>query len=71
MGVLWKDEKIAALESINIAKEAALQYYASQREEIMRLSHKQAIERLIRMSKIESRIKTIKSVSGNLMMELS
>jgi len=68
---LWRDEKIATLESIDIAKDAAMQYYASRREEILKLSHKQAIGQLIKMSKIDSRIEIIKSITGNSIMELS
>ena len=70
IGELWRTEKIATVESINISKEIALTYYASQREAIMRLSRNEAIEQLIEMHKIDSRIETIRAVSDNLIMNI-
>ncbi|MCY4641274.1 MAG: HindIII family type II restriction endonuclease [Gammaproteobacteria bacterium] len=67
---LWETEKIATIESIVVSKEIALKYYASKREEIMRLSHREAIEQLIEMHKINSRIDKIRSVSDNLIMNI-
>lgn len=61
---LWTSEKEAATESITIAKEEALTFLA-QREKIMRMSHKEALKELIKVHKIESRIKTIKAISDN------
>jgi len=63
--VLWKIEKEAATESISIAKEEALTYLAQEREKIMRMSHKEALNELIKVHKIESKIKTIKSIADN------
>lgn len=62
---LWKFEKQAALESISAAKEEALSYLSSERTKIMRMSHEEALEELVRMHKIDSRIEVIKSVSDN------
>ena len=62
---LWKIEKIASLESVEIAKEEGLIYLANEREEIMRMSHEQALRRLITIRKIDSKIKMIESVSDN------
>lgn len=62
---LWKDEKQAAVESIAVAKEEALIFLTREREKIMRLSHNEALAELIRVHKIESRIKVIKSISDN------
>lgn len=62
---LWKAEKQAAIESIVIAKEEALIYLAKEREKIMRMSHEEALSELVRVHKIESRIKVINSVSSN------
>ena len=68
---LWRTEKIATIESILISKEIALSFYASEREVIMRLSHEEAIKKLIEMHKIDSRMATIRAVSDNLLMEIS
>jgi len=65
ISLLWKDEKIAAAESIEIAKKEALIYLASERERIMRLNHKEALKELVKASKIDSKIKTIEKMSDN------
>ncbi len=62
---LWNIEKEAATQSISIAKEEALTFLAQEREKIMRMSHKEALKELIKVHKIESRIKTIISISDN------
>ncbi len=64
----WNQEKMTTIESIKISKDIALSYYSSQREEIMKLSHKAALKKLIDMHKIDSRIKIIESVSDNSLM---
>ena len=67
---LWRTEKIAIVEGINISREIALTYYASQREALMGLSRNEAIEQLIEMHKIDSRIETIRAVSDNQIMNI-
>jgi type II restriction enzyme len=60
---LWVKEKVASMEAIAAAKEVALTYLASEREKIMRMSHQQALDELLRVHKIEARIQTVQSVS--------
>lgn len=62
---LWGTEKIASSEAITLAKEEALTYLANEREKIMRMSHREALEELIKVHRIDSRIKTIESISDN------
>lgn len=62
---LWKAEKQAAVESIAIAKNEALMFLANERQKIMCMSHQEALLELVRVHKIESRIKIITSVSEN------
>lgn len=62
---LWEIEKGVATESISVAKEEALTFLAIEREKIMRMSHKEALKELIKVHKINSRIKTINSISDN------
>lgn len=62
---LWTVEKSVAAESIEVAKEEALTFLAKEREKIMRMSHQEAIQELIKVHKIESKIKTIEAVSDN------
>lgn len=67
---LWKTEKIANEESITVAKEEALTFLSQEREMIMKLSHKEAIQRLIKANKIDNKEKIIKQVSDNQLMSL-
>jgi HindIII restriction endonuclease len=62
---LWDIEKGVATESIAVAKEEALTFLAQEREKIMRMSHQEALKELIKVHKIESRIKTISAISDN------
>lgn len=62
---LWDLEKGVATESIAVAKEEALTFLAQEREKIMRMSHKEALKELIKVHKIESRVKTINAITDN------
>jgi type II restriction enzyme len=62
---LWSMEKIAAAESIVIAKEEALTFLAKEREKIMRMTHNEALKELIKVHKIDSKIKTIQGILDN------
>jgi len=62
---LWDIEKGVATESIAVAKDEALTFLAQEREIIMRMSHKEALKELIKVHKIDSRIKTINAISDN------
>lgn len=68
---LWRIEKIATIESINVSKHIALSHYAEKREAIMRLTHEEALRKLIDMHKIDSRVETIKAVTNNLLMNVT
>jgi DNA modification methylase len=62
---LWEIEKGVATESIAVAKEEALTFLAKEREKIMRMTHKEALKELIKVHKIESKIKTINAIADN------
>jgi len=62
---LWQEEKLALVESIKISKEESLIFLATERERIMRLSKTEAINEVLKYSKIESKIKAIMAVSDN------
>ena len=62
---LWNIEKGVATESIAVAKEEALTFLAKEREKILKMSHKEALQELIKVHKIDSKIKTINSISDN------
>jgi type II restriction enzyme len=57
--------KIAAIESIDIAKNEALVFLAIEREKIMRMTHHEALKELIKVHKIDNKIKTIQGISDN------
>lgn len=66
----WSTEKIAAIESIKVAKEQALTYIAKEQEKIMRMTHEQAINELLKANKFESKIDVIKGVVSNDILEI-
>ncbi len=67
---LWKIEKQAALESIAAAKEEALIYLAEERAKIMRMTRDEALLELVRVHKLDSRIKVINSLTDNRLLEV-
>jgi len=67
----WEIEKQATVEAIKIAKQMSLNYLASQRERLMRMSHEDALSELIKIHKIDSRIQNITSVSHNGIWDIS
>lgn len=62
---LWDIEKVAAMESIEIAKVEDLTFLAEQRARIMKMSHQQALAELIKVHKIDSKIRIINSITDN------
>jgi type II restriction enzyme len=66
----WKTEKIAAIESIEIAKELALDYLKYELDMLSNLSHEEALKELIRMYKIDSKIEVINGVTENEILEM-
>lgn len=62
---LWAAEKLATLESIKLSKVEALTFVAAEREAIMKMSHQEAIQHLIRNRNIDGREKVINGVQDN------
>ena len=62
---LWHDEKLAIKETIEIGKKEALIFLASERERMVNLSHKDALRELLKMSKLDSKIKAIEKINSN------
>ena len=69
IGDIWKEEKRASVESIYVSREESLGFLAAERERIMRLSKKEAIKEVLKSSKIENKVKAIKSVVDNGLLE--
>ena len=62
---IWKEEKQASVESIQISRDEALGFLASERERIMRLTKEQAIKEVLKASKLDNKIRAIRSVVDN------
>jgi hypothetical protein len=67
---IWREEKIASVESVRIAQLEALDYLALERERIMKLSRREAIREVLEWCKLDNRIQTVKSVKHNGLLEL-
>ncbi|HOF58926.1 MAG TPA: HindIII family type II restriction endonuclease [Syntrophorhabdaceae bacterium] len=62
---LWREEKKASAESVNISREESLRFLASERERIMKMSKDQAISEILKSSKIDGKIRAVQSVCDN------
>lgn len=67
---IWREEKMAATESIQQAAEEALQFLAAERERIMRLSREDAIQEVIRGRNLDNRMRAVRAVADNGLLEL-
>lgn len=67
---LWKDEKVASLESVVAAKEEALAMLARERERIMRMSQDEAITELIKKNNIDGRVRAVSAVCDNGLLDI-
>jgi hypothetical protein len=65
IAALWNNEKIATVEAIGILRAEALTILAKEREEIMRMTKEDAINRLIKDRNIDGRESVIRLVSDN------
>ena len=65
---LWTAEKTASLAALDVAKDEALTYLRAERNRLLGLSHKQALEELIRAAGLDSRIAQVERIEhGNLL----
>jgi type II restriction enzyme len=69
VAAIWREEKMASVESIKIAREEALTFLSKERERIMKLTREDAIKEVLKWRKIENRIRAVKSVSDNGLLE--
>jgi type II restriction enzyme len=67
---IWSEEKAASGESIVLAREEALSYFASERERYMRLSREEAIKEIVKASKIEGKERAVQSVADRGLLEI-
>jgi hypothetical protein len=65
---LWTAEKTVSLKALGMVKDEALSYLRTERNRLLGLSHKEALEELIRAAGLDSRIKQVECVEhGNLL----
>lgn len=62
---IWREEKVASIESIAVAQDEALRFLAAERERIMKLSRAQAIREVMKWRKLVNRVRAVKSVVDN------
>lgn len=67
---LWREEKIALLESIKVARNEALHFLAEERQKIMKLSRQEAIREVLVGRKLDARIQAVESVTENGLLDI-
>ena len=65
VSAIWREEKMASTEAIRVSREEALTFLSAERERIMKLSREDAIGEVLKWRKLENRIRAVKSVSDN------
>ena len=67
---LWTLEKTASFEALAVAKHESLHYLTAERNRLLGLSHQQALEELLQMAGLDSRIRQVERVEhGSLLGE--
>lgn len=67
---LWEVEKRASLEGLSVAKRESIRYLLSERDRILGLSRREAVEELVRIVGVNSRIQRVESINlGGLLEE--
>jgi hypothetical protein len=61
-GDLWTSEKTASLEALGVVRDESLRYLRSERRRLLALSHQEALDELIRLTGLDSRISHVKGV---------
>lgn len=65
---LWREEKLAAAESLRQAKEEALTFLSEERSRILSLDREAAIQALIRCRKLDEKQRQIERITGSSLM---
>ena len=68
---VWREEKIASVESVKVAQEEAIHYLALERERIMKLSRREAILEELAWRKLTNRQRAIQNVKYNSLLEIN
>ena len=66
---LWEVEKKASLEGLSIAKRESIRYLTTERDRILGLSRREAVEELVRLVGVNSRIQRVENISLGSLLE--
>lgn len=67
---LWEVEKKASLAGLSVAKRESIRYLTSERDRILGLSQREAVEELVRLVGVSARIQRVENIDiGNLLEE--
>ncbi len=70
MSGIWREEKIALLESVEAARREALGFLAEERERVMKLSRQEAIQEVLDGRKLNVRIQAVNAVGENGLLDI-
>ena len=67
---LWTIEKIASIKALDVVKDESLKYLRAERNRLLGLSHQEALDELVRLAGLDSRITTVKRVEHGGLLEV-
>ncbi len=67
---LWREEKMALLESIEVVRAEALRFLAEERRRIMSLTRQEAIREVLASRKLDARVRAVESAAANGLLEV-
>ena len=59
----WEVEKQASMAGLDVARDESLEYLRAERNRLLGLSHRQALDELVRLSGVDSRIRRVEAAS--------
>ena len=67
---IWREEKVALLESVEVARQEALRFLAEERERVMGLSRQESIQEVLDGRKLDTRIQAVTAVVENGLLDI-
>ena len=67
---LWREERIALLKSVKVAREEALSALADEHRRVMSLSRQEAIQEVLKGRRLDTRVRTVESVTASGLLDL-
>ena len=66
---LWRQEKVASHETLALVKKESLRHLTAERDRLLQLSHQEALDKLLQMAGVSSRIAYVERVEHGLLLE--